>query len=94
MNEVASGADSKFQEIRKYIHFVDGNIVLGETGNELTLKVENDKISFLESGVEVAYFSNQKLYVKDGEYLDSLQVGKFAFIPRANGNLSFKKVVG
>lgn len=94
LNEVASGADSKFQEIRKYIHFVDGNIVLGETGNELTLKVENDKISFLESGVEVAYFSNQKLYVKDGEYLDSLQVGKFAFIPRANGNLSFKKVVG
>ena len=93
LNKVASGADSKFQEIRKYIHFVDGNIVLGETGNELTLKVENDKISFLESGFEVAYFTNQKLYVIDGEYLNSLQIGKFAFLPRTNGNLSFKKVV-
>lgn len=94
LNDVASGADEKFNEIRKYISFIDGNIVIGETGNEVTLKVENDKISILESGFEVAYFQNQKLYVKDGEYLNSLQVGKFAFIPRTNGNLSFKKVVG
>lgn len=93
LTEVASGADANFEEIRKYIRFVDGNIILGETGNEVTLKVENDKISILESGFEVAYFQNQKLYVKDGEYLNSLQVGKFAFIPRTNGNLSFKKVV-
>lgn len=94
LTEVASGADTNFNEIRKYIRFIDGNIVLGETGNEVTLKVDNDKISILESGFEVAYFQNQKLYVKDGEYLNSLQVGKFAFIPRTNGNLSFKKVVG
>ena len=93
LNEVASGADSKFQEIRKYIRFVGDNIVLGKNGNELTLKIENDRIAFLESGFEVAYFTNQKLYVIDGEYLNSLQIGKFAFLPRTNGNLSFKKVV-
>lgn len=93
VTDVAAGADAKFQEIRKYIRFVDGNIVLGEEGNELTLKIKNDRISFLESGAEVAYFSNRKLYVTDGEYLNSLTIGKFAFLPRANGNLSFKKVV-
>ena len=93
LNKVASGADSKFQEIRKYIRFVGDNIVLGKNGNELTLKIENDRIAFLESGFEVAYFTNQKLYVIDGEYLNSLQIGKFAFLPRTNGNLSFKKVV-
>ena len=91
IDDVAAGADAKYEEISKYIRFVDGNIVLGEDGNTLTLQIENDRISFLDSGLEVAYFSNNKLYVTDGEFLHSLQLGNFAFVPRSNGNLSFKK---
>ena len=92
IEDVISGTDAQFQEISKYIRFIDGNIVLGEENNELTLKIENDKIAFLQSGVEVAYFSNRKLFVLDGEFIESLKLGKFAFLPRSNGNLSFKKV--
>lgn len=89
---VAAGTDAQFEEISKYIRFVEGNIVLGEEGNALTLRIENDRISFLDAGLEVAYFSNNKLYVTDAEFLHSLQLGNFAFIPRDNGNLSFKKL--
>ena len=92
INDVAAGTDAKFEEFSKYIRFVDGNIVLGEEGNTLTLQIANDRISFLDAGMEVAYFSNNKLYVTDGEFLHSLQLGNFAFIPRENGNLSFKKL--
>jgi hypothetical protein len=92
IDAVAAGADAQFQEISKYIRFIDGNIVLGEDGNTLTLQIENDRISFLDSGQEVAYFSNNKLYVMDGEFLHSLQLGNFAFMPRENGNLSFTKL--
>lgn len=89
---VAAGTDAEFEEIRKYIRFVDGQILLGEVGNELELQIANDRISFLQDGAEVAYFSNRKLYVTDAEILHSLQLGNFSFMPRANGNLSFKKV--
>ena len=89
---VATGADAEFEEIRKYIRFIDGKILLGEVGNELELQISNDRISFLQDGAEVAYFSNRKLYVTDAEILHSLQLGSFAFMPRANGNLSFKKI--
>lgn len=92
IQSVANGADAQFQKISKYIRFVDGNILLGEDGNELILKIQNNKISFIEGNVEVAYFSNRKLYVNDGEYINSLKLGNYAFIPRTNGNLSFKKV--
>ena len=88
----ASGADAQFEEIRKYIRFEDGKILLGEAGNELELEIANDRISFLQDGAEVAYFSNRKLYVTDTQILHSLQLGSFAFMPRANGNLSFKKI--
>lgn len=85
-------ARKQFQTIEKYIRFDGGDIVLGEVGNEITLRIENDKISFLDGGAEVAYLSDKKLYVTNGEYLTSLKIGKYAFIPRQNGNLSFKVV--
>ena len=94
LEATAAGADAEFEEIRKYIRFVDGKILLGEVGNELELQISNDRISFLQDGAEVAYFSNRKLYVTDTQILHSLQLGNFAFMPRANGNLSFKKVGG
>lgn len=92
IESVVANNDAEFEEIRKYIRFVDGKILLGEVGNELELQIANDRISFMQEGAEVAYFSNRKLYVTDTEILHSLQLGSFAFMPRANGNLSFKKL--
>ena len=89
---VSAGTDAEFEEIRKYIRFVDGMILLGEVGNELELQISNDRISFMQDGAEVAYFSNRKLYITDAQVLHSLQIGNFAFMPRANGNTSFKRI--
>ena len=86
-------ARTQFETIQKYIRFEGGDIVLGEAGNELVLRIENDRISFLDDGAEVAYLSNKRLYVTDGHFLNSLRVGSFAWVPRANGNLSLMKVV-
>lgn len=91
LNDLSNSTNSEIQKISKYIRFIDGNIVLGQVGNELTLKIQHDRISFIQNNIEVAYFSNRKLYVTDGEYTNSLTLGNFAFTPRANGNLSFRK---
>lgn len=88
---LSEGTDAEFEKISKYIRFLDGKIYLGEVGNQLELQIANDRISFFQGGAEVAYFSNNKLYVVDGEFTNSLRLGNFSFIPRSNGNLSFKK---
>lgn len=90
----ADGAatDVQFQEISKYIRFIDGNVEIGNSASPIQLKVMNDRISFQQAGTEVAYFSNKQLYVTDGNFINSLRVGKFAFVPRANGSIDFKKV--
>ena len=59
----------------------------------MALEIRNDRIYFLQAGAEVAYFADNKLYVKDGHFLNVLRVGNFAFKPRTNGSLSFSKVV-
>ena len=94
INNLNGTTQQQFQEISKYIRFEDGNIILGEAGNEITLKIENDRISFLQNNSEVAYLSNNKLVVTDGEFLNSLIIGNFAWKPRENGNLSLVKIGG
>lgn len=90
--DVANGTDAKFTDISKYIRFIDGNIELGQVGDPILCRIKNNRFSFLENNVEIAYIADRKLYITDGEFINSLKIGNFAFIPRKNGNLSFKKV--
>lgn len=94
VGENDASARARFTEIEKYIRFEDGNIILGENGSGLTLRIENDRIAFIDDGAEVAYFSNKHLVVLDGNFLNSLQIGQFGFLPRGNGNLSLVKIGG
>jgi hypothetical protein len=81
-----------FSEINKYIRFVDGDIIIGEIGNPFILKLQNDRISFLENDVEIAYISGNKIHITDANILSSIRIGNFAFTPRETGHLSFTKV--
>lgn len=92
IDAVNEDLQKKYEERTKYIRFVDGDIILGENGNSLTLTVENDRVSFKQDNKEVAYFAYNKLFVVDGEFIASLKIGKFAYTVSANGNVSWKKV--
>lgn len=86
---------TNFEEIRKYIRFIEGNIELGDLNNSLQCVISNTKISFTQNGSEVAYISNNKLYITNAEVLDRFTIGNltsgyFDWIPRANGNLGMK----
>lgn len=83
--------NSNYNELVKYIRYADGTITLGEVNNPLILTLSNDRMSFLQNGVEVAYISDNKLYIYDGEFLNSLKIGRFAYTPRENGSLSLER---
>lgn len=86
------GIYREFENISKYIRFTDGDILLGEVGNDMQTRISNGRISFEYNGLEVAYIKDDYLYIKSAEILDHLIIGNFAFIPRPNGNLSFKYI--
>lgn len=92
IQDVGNTSESHYAEILKYIRFENGNIVLGEYSNPLTLKIEHDRIAFYQNGVAVAYFTDNKLFVTHGEFTETLKMGKFQAMPRANGNVTWKVV--
>lgn len=85
-------ARERLNLIESYVRIIDGDIYLGNSESPLVLRQQNDRISFLENGGEVAYFTNNKLYVTDGHFLHSLRVGNIEIRPRENGNTSIVKV--
>lgn len=90
VQDLINGVDANFTDITKYIRFVDGDIILGVEGNSLTLRIQHDRISFIENNLEVAFFSNNKLYVTNADITNRLDLGLFAFFPRENGNLTLR----
>ena len=89
-----ANSTAEFETIKKYIKFTDGNILLGKDGNELTLEIQNNRISFLDSGSEVAYISDNKLNITDGYFKNSMTVGLFKQKPQSNNTLSCVYVGG
>ena len=74
--------------IRTYMQFGEDGLTIGKTGNPVTFRVVNDRVAFYMNNTEVAYLSDNKLYVTQAEILTKLVIGKFAFAPQTNGNLS------
>lgn len=89
---VAEGVDAEFEAMHNYIRFEDGNIIQGGRDSPFQKVQSATKESYYDSGTEVAYFSNKKLYVTDGEYTHSMRVGKLLITPRTNGNTSINIV--
>ena len=92
IEDVNGDLQAQYAELSKYFKFTVDGLVIGQEGNEITLKVDNDRISFLDGGLEVAWITNKQLTITDATFLNSLRIGKFAWIPRRSGNLSLVKV--
>ena len=84
-----------FEELRTYIRFLEGNIILGNLNNDLQCIITNSKISFVQKGNEVAYISNNNLYITNAEVKNCFTIGDpssgyFDWVPRESGNLGMK----
>lgn len=88
MSTAQEATEEQLAILRTYMTFGEDGMVIGKTGNPFTFRVVNDRLSFYMNDSEVAYLSNNKLYVTQAEILSKLIIGKFAFEPQANGNLS------
>ena len=99
ITDLAGETNRQFEQISKYIRFIDGSIVLGRTDSAIKLKISNDVLYFFAGGdttadisTAFAYFASNRLTVRDVSALNSLAIGLFSWIPESNGSLSLVKM--
>lgn len=96
VDENDAAVQGAFTEIYNYISFEDGSIKLGGSDSAITLTIENDMIVFKKNGEQFGWWDGVDFHT--GNIVvgvnERAQFGKFAFVPRSNGSLSFLKVGG
>ena len=80
------------EEIGNWMRFdAEGNLVLGATRvpgqDAYELKLTKNRISFMLNDDEVAYISNNELYITNSTVVQNLKIGRFVWEIRGNGNL-------
>jgi len=63
------------QEVKSYQRFTAEGIELGQLNSPFITKLGNEKLSFIQDGVEVAYVQHNKLFITEAQVTDSLSVG-------------------
>lgn len=76
-------------ELSNYLNYNSstGVVTLGDRNSEIALKVENDRVAFVDVGsdVELAYFTNDRLMIKDATIINSLDFGNYRLDTQYNG---------
>ena len=84
--------DQNKLDMEEYIRFAGAMIELGKRGSPFVAKLDNTKLAFLQDGREIAYISNNTLYITDaiikGRLTMTMVGGFFDWVPEQNGSMS------
>ncbi len=67
-----------------------GRPVISKADSDVKLVLDNDKLSFVAQGSELAYFGKDKAYISALQILQNLNLGKYTFEVQADGGFSIK----
>lgn len=62
-------------QVKTYQRFSEEGLEIGRSDSDFKSLFSNVKLSFMQNGVEIAYVSNNKLYITNAEVLDTLSIG-------------------
>lgn len=92
INDTLKGLTDTTDEIKSYMSFDKDALTLGKSGNKFKTQITNQEWAILKDSEKVTYINDKTMYITDGQFTESLKVGNFGFVPRANGSLDFKKI--
>lgn len=92
VNGRVDGLKQTTDNVNNYMSFDNDGLTLGKSDSAFKTKITNQEWSIQKNGAKVTYINDQTMYITDGQFTQSLKIGNFGFIPRANGSLDFKKI--
>ena len=92
VNGRVDGLKQTTDNVNNYMSFDKDGLTLGKSDSAFKTKITNQEWSIQKNGAKVTYINDQTMYITDGQFTQSLKIGNFGFVPRANGSLDFKKI--
>lgn len=92
VNGRVDGLKKTTDNVNNYMSFDNDGLTLGKSDSAFKTKITNQEWSIQKNDAKVTYINDQTMYITDGQFTQSLKIGNFGFVPRANGSLDFKKI--
>lgn len=92
VNGRVDGLKETTDNVNNYMSFDNDGLTLGKSDSAFKTKITNQEWSIQKNGAKVTYINDQTMYITDGQFTQSLKIGNFGFVPRANDSLDFKKI--
>lgn len=79
-----------YKDLTTFFDFDLTGLTIGRNDSNMLMHLSNEKLSFLTNNTEVAYFdgSDNRLYISDGSFINSINIGNYTWILESNGGLS------
>lgn len=87
-----NGLKETTDKVENYMSFDKDALTLGKSDSKFKTQITNQEWAILKDTEKVTYINDKTMYITDGQFTNSLNVGAFGFVPRENGSLDFKKI--
>lgn len=92
VNGRVDGLKETTDKVENYMSFDGDALTLGKSSSKFKTQITNQEWAILKDTEKVTYINDKTMYITDGQFTKSLNVGAFGFVPRENGSLDFKKI--
>lgn len=94
VNDSIEELTQKQNELHQYFRYGTDGIEIGTDSSLVKMRLTNEKLSFLQDSTEIAYMSQNKLYITEGLFMQRCTIGDkdnfYEWVIRQNGNMSLK----
>ena len=92
IEQVNGDLQTKYNSITKYFRFTEDGLYIGESGNEILLRLDNDIVQFLRSNVPELYMDADGVHAEE-LHANTIRIGSYALQAEADGRITLRKAV-
>lgn len=92
IEDVDGKIDTSLENYETYFKFRSTGMYIGKNDSKIKLRLSNDRLSFTENDVEVAYISDRKMYITELEVTGNILWDGWGWTHESNGSRSFGKI--
>lgn len=93
IEDVNGDLQSKYESITKYFRFTSDGLIIGETGNEVLLRLDNDIVQFLRANVPELYMDAAGVHAEE-LHANTVRIGNYVLQGETDGKITLRKAVG
>ena len=92
IDNVNGDLQAKYESITKHFRFTDEGLLIGESGNEVLLRLDNDVVQFLRANVPELYMDSKGVHAEE-LHAKTIHIGSYVLQAEDDGRVTLRKAV-